>query len=310
MSGEWIAIIAVLTFVISNVLFRRTEGEASPTFINFVRTLIGTITFFILAFIFNVFFQIFQLPFTLWIILFISFIFGQVIGDTAYFQAQKDLGTTNALAISMVFPLITFILSIIFLNDPFDIRVVISLFLVGMGIFIIGKSKDINKKNLVFQNDLNPNLRLKAILFAIVAAFGWAIGLIIIEFATNEINRILLIESLSSVIGNVIRFPFALIILLSMVIREKYIKKSPNNTKRSRKTWVILIIGAIIGTSLGAYMYTEAARVAGATIMALVASASPLFSLPLTYYINGERITKFGFVGVFLTILGVIIILF
>jgi drug/metabolite transporter (DMT)-like permease len=310
MSGEWIAILAVLTFVISNVLFRRTEKEASPTFINFIRTLIGTITFFILAFSFNVFSQIFLLPITLWIILFISFVFGQVIGDTAYFQAQKDLGTTNALAVSMVFPVITYILSIFFLNDPFDIRVIISIFFVSMGIYIIGKSKNNDKSSIVPQKDLRTNLRLKAIMYAVVAAFGWAIGLIIIDFATNEINNILFTEGLSSVIGNVIRFPFALLILLSMVSYEKYKKRSSNVINRTRKTWMILIIGAIIGTSLGAYLYTEAARVAGATIMALVASASPLFSLPFTYFINGEGITRFGFIGVILTILGVLIIIF
>jgi drug/metabolite transporter (DMT)-like permease len=310
MSGEWIAVLAVLTFVISNVLFRRTEGEASPIFINFIRTLIGTITFFILAFSFNVFSQIFLLPITLWIILFISFIFGQVIGDTAYFQAQKEIGTTNALAVSMVFPVITYILSIIFLNDPFDIRVVISLLLVSVGIYIIGKSKNNDETSIVPQKDLSTNLRLKAIMYAVVAAFGWAIGLIIIDYATNEINNILFTEGLSSVIGNVIRFPFALLILLSMVFYERYTKRSSNITKRTGKTWAILIIGALIGTSLGAYFYTEAARVAGATVMALVASASPLFSLPLTYFINGEKLTRFGFVGVILTILGVILIVF
>jgi len=264
----------------------------------------------ILSLSFNVFFQIFLLPFELWIILFISFVFGQVIGDTAYFQAQKEIGTTNALAISMVFPVITFILSIIFLNDPFDIRVVVSLLLVSIGIYIIGKSKVSNNDGVLPQKDLNSNLRLKAIVYAILAAFGWAIGLIIIDFATNEINNILLTEGLSSVIGNIIRFPFALLILLSMVIYERNSKRNSNFRKRTGRTWIILIIGALIGTSLGAYLYTEAARVAGATIMALVASASPLFSLPFTYFINGEKLTRFGFIGVILTVLGVIVIVF
>ena len=317
MAGEFIAIIAVLTFVISNVIFKRTEHEASPTFINFVRTAIGTLTFFIFSMIFNVFFHIFLLPWELWMILFISFIFGQIIGDTAYFIAQKDLGTTMALAVSMIFPLITFILSIIFLNEPFDLRIVFSLILVGLGIYIIGKSKvsiNLPPKTIIKPKNNHLELsksRIKAISFGILAALGWAVGLVIIDYATNEIDRILSVEELSSVIGNVIRFPFALIILLSMVLRENYRLKVANTTmKRSGNTWVLLIIGAIIGTSIGAYVYTEAARVAGATIMALIASASPLFSLPLTYFINKEKITKFGFVGVILTILGVIIIIF
>ncbi|GAH57745.1 unnamed protein product, partial [marine sediment metagenome] len=61
MTGELFAIFAVLTFVISNILFRKTEHEASPSFINFFRTGIGTLTFIILALVFEVFFHIFLL---------------------------------------------------------------------------------------------------------------------------------------------------------------------------------------------------------------------------------------------------------
>ena len=81
MTGELIAILAVLTFVISNVLFRKTESDASPTFINFFRTAIGTLTFIVLAVVFGIFTYIFLLPWYLWIITFLSFLFGQVIGD-------------------------------------------------------------------------------------------------------------------------------------------------------------------------------------------------------------------------------------
>ena len=187
MAGEFIAILAVLTFVISNVIFKRAEHEASPTFINLVRTTIGTLTFFMLAIIFNVFFLVFLLPWELWLILLISFIFGQIIGDTAYFISQKELGTTLALAVSMIFPLITFILSIIFLNEPFDLRMVFSLILVGLGIYIIGKSKV--GSNLSSRTIIEPKIdrskhsksRFKAICFGILAAFGWAVGLSLIH---------------------------------------------------------------------------------------------------------------------------------
>ena len=48
MAGELTAILAILTFVVSNVIFRKTEHEASPAYINFFRTGIGTLTFFII----------------------------------------------------------------------------------------------------------------------------------------------------------------------------------------------------------------------------------------------------------------------
>lgn len=326
MIGELIAVLAVMTFVISNVLFRKTEHEASPVFINFFRTAVGTITFIVFAFLLNILDKIFLLPFELWIILFISFLFGQVFGDTAYFNAQKDLGTTLALGVSMTFPLFTFILSIIFLNQNFDVSLLLSLFFISVGVIIIGKSKakvsvivDPSFETYEPMNDkgLKKKLRLsslRALIFGLIASLSWAIGLIIIEFATLQIDIYLsLQEGLSSILGNVIRFPFAAALLTIMAGRENYsIKKKKINIspwRKSATTWVYLIIAALIGTSLGAYVYTEAARVAGSTVMSLIASASPLFSLPLTYVINKEKISKIGFLGVILTIIGVVLIL-
>ncbi|MFX0031894.1 MAG: EamA family transporter [Candidatus Hodarchaeota archaeon] len=324
MTGEWIAILAVLSFLVSNVLFRRTEKEASPIFINFIRTAIGTITFFILSFFYNVFFSIFLLPVELWLLLCISFLFGQVIGDTSYFQAQKILGTTIALAISMTFPFFTLIFSLIFLKRPFEIKLILSLILISIGIIIISKTKMSTEENELSRKQsenvfdkakiksLFSKESFKAIIYGLIAALAWATGLVMIDFATNEINQILNLEGLSSVIGNVIRFPFALLILSSMVFSETIYNKKRKIKRQQKKdliSWLILIIASLIGTSLGAYLYTEAARTAGATVMSLIASASPLFSLPLTYWVNKERITKIGFLGVILTVIGVIIVI-
>ncbi|MFW9825459.1 MAG: DMT family transporter [Candidatus Thorarchaeota archaeon] len=324
MLGELIAILAVLTFVGSNVIFRQTEREVSPAFINFFRTSVGTITYILVILIINQFNLIFIIPGGLWLVLISSFIFGQVIGDTAYFVAQKELGTTIALAISMTFPVFTFILSLIFLGRTFDFNLILALFLIGFGITIIGKSKintrnsnpiesSISERNLKSKLDtLSKGDTIKAIGFCLIASLGWAIGAVLIEFATVQIDLIIHINELSSLIGNVIRFPFAAIILGSIILRENISKKSINNiqsNKKSLRTWALLLIASIIGTSLGAYLYTEAVHLAGANIMALVASASPLFALPLTYLINKEKITKFGFIGVILTIIGVTIIL-
>ena len=324
MLGEVIAILAVLTFVASNVIFRKTEHEASPTFINFFRTAIGTLTFILLAFFLNQLNLIFLIPWDLWTLLIFSFVFGQVIGDTAYFTAQKKLGTTIALAISMTFPLFTFILSLIFLSKPFKLNLIFSLLLIGIGITIIGKAKinsgnsNDNKNSITkqtikirFQEIFGKDI-VKAIIFCFTASLGWAIGAVMIEFATIRIDKIIKVEELSSIIGNVIRFPFALLILSSMVWRENYSNKENNvraDNKKSLRTWALLIGASIIGTSIGAYLYTESVHVAGADVVALIASASPLFALPLTYFVNKERISKFGFLGVIITVLGVIVIL-
>ncbi len=317
MTGELIAILAVLTFVVSNVLFRKTERYASPVFINFFRTAIGTLTFIVLAVILGIFTYIFLLPWNLWVITFLSFLFGQVIGDTAYFKAQKELGTTLALAISMTFPIFTVILSLIFLNRAFESKIILSIVLIGLGIIVIGKSKMKAENKNPLDSEIHPqklsyHTSFIPIVYALIASLGWAIGLVIIDYVTNQIDQILVTNGISSIISNVIRFPFALLILLLMVWRENNFGNSKQNIysfRKPSKTWFILLIASIIGTSLGAYLYTEAAHTAGAIVMSLLASASPLFSLPLTYWLNKEKITKYGFLGVLTTILGVIVVI-
>jgi drug/metabolite transporter (DMT)-like permease len=320
MLGEFIAISAVLTFVGSNVIFRKTENEVSPTFINFFRTAIGTLTFLLIVLFLNQLNLIFIIPWELWVLLILSFVFGQVIGDTAYFTAQKELGTTITLAISMTFPLFTFILSLILFNQAFKLNLIISLILIGTGIIIIGKSKKNSENEIPHSNHdfnepigvINKRRFIKSIGFCFTASIGWAIGAVMIEFATLQIDQIIHAEELSSIIGNLIRFPFALIILGSMVLRENYSLKKKNSNfykKKSGYTWMYLSVASIIGTSLGAYLYTESVHLTGANVVSLIASASPLFALPLTYLVNKETISRYGFIGVILTISGVIIIL-
>jgi len=271
--------------------------------------------FIIIAVVLGIFTYIFLLPWNLWIITFLSFLFGQVIGDTAYFKAQKELGTTIALAISMTFPLFTIILSVIFLNHAFEYKMILSIVFIGAGIIVIGKSKinAENKKSL--DSEIHPQKLIsytlfKPVVYALIASLGWAIGLVIIGYVTKQIDQILSTDGVSSIISNVIRFPFALLILLTMVWRENRITDSAQyvySFKKPSQTWLVLLIASIIGTSIGAYLYTEAARTAEPIMMSLLASASPLFSLPLTYWLNKEKITKYGFLGVVSTILGVIV---
>jgi drug/metabolite transporter (DMT)-like permease len=317
MLGEIIALLANLTFVISNAMFRKTEKSTSPSFINMFRTGIGMITFLIISLIIGLFQLIFLLPWTLWLILIISFVFGQVIGDTFYFTAQKDLGTTKALAVSMTFPFFTFILEIIFLGRTIEFLLIPSALLITIGVLIIAKFK-IKVKNkddnenitspIINSNEIKIDSRwksLKSTIYGLGASIGWAFSVVLIDYGTNQIDEMLSTGSLSSILGNVIRFPFAFLLLLILV---KYSKKIDYEVK-TRKTWIWLTIASIIGTSLGVYFFTEGTRLAGASVMALIASANPLFALPISYLLNREKITLKGFIGVIFTILGIILIL-
>lgn len=212
----------------------------------------------------------------------------------------------------------------IFLDQEFHIKFVLSLLLIGIGVILIGKYKVSNEdeensneigvetietvENLPSSDqklDKDSSKHYIAVIFGLIASLGWAIALVMVDYATNEINVLLNLGSMSSIAGSVIRFPPVLIIMLFMLYKED--KHSLKN--KSGKSWFWLFLAALIGTSLGVFLYMEATRLAGATIMALIASANPLFSLPLTYIFNKEKISPWGFLGVLFTIIGVLLII-
>ncbi len=320
MAGEVIAVFAVLLFSISNAMIRKVETIASPVQINAVRTSIGAITFVIIAGAMLFLDEAFTLSKEIWLYLLISVIFAQVLGDTLYLKAQELLGTTKALAISMTFPLITFLFSVIILKDTIHYFFYISAVLIIGGVLLIAKSQaqDLSEKVTV-NNEMEQKVEVEqgrmkkffssvwfSVLIGLLASISWALGIVYTKKALDLISTALNQEAASSLIGNAVRFPIAALILVLFAWR---LPKPAKVKEWDRKSWIWLLIASLIGTSAAAFLYAEGTRVAGAPLMSLIAAASPLFALPFTWFLNKEKINIVGFLGVILTIGGVVLIL-
>jgi drug/metabolite transporter (DMT)-like permease len=304
LAGEILAILANLTFALSNVIFRKVDRQISPTYINTFRTSFGLITFYLIAAFSGLIPKIFLLSAQLWLLLLSSIIFGQVLGDTFYFFAQQILGPTNAMAVAMTFPFFTFILAILFLDRQFSILLVPAAFLITIGVILLRKAQDHNQNS----SQIKRSKVFYGFLWGLFASLFWAIGIILTDYSMNQVDYYLNSGSQTTIIGNLIRFPLAVGILFVWSYWDG--KRNPESKiKKSSLTWFWLILGALIGTSLGAYLYAEAARVAGASLMALMASACPLFSVPLSYLFNKEKINILGIISVVFITSGILLVI-
>jgi len=319
MYGELAAILTNICFALSFVLARKIENEATPIFQNTVRATVGFLTFFIICLSFGILIQIFSLSLFIILMLMISVLFTVIVGDTAYLHSQKTLGPAKALAITTTSPFFTIIFATLFLNRSFSILMIFSGILIGFGVIIITKekTKKISNDTTLFIEDQNSNNQinlksktflntLKGTLWATVAAVSWAIGIALSDFSVSQVNIILNLRILSTMIAMMIRFLFAASVLSMIALIEG--KKQP--IPKSRNTWKILIISAILSYSLGSLFFGEAVHIAGASFMSLISTALPLFTIPFSYLINKEKLSKKGFLGVSLTLIGVILILF
>ncbi|MBN1328278.1 MAG: DMT family transporter [Candidatus Heimdallarchaeota archaeon] len=340
--GEILAVASVLCFVTSNVIFRRIDKFVSPSQINSFRTIVGVITYLLLTLILWKIQLLAYIPAMTWMWLILSFIFGQVAGDTAFFKAQELLGTTIALAISMTFPLMTTVLYILILKQHIPYYFYISLFLLVIGVSFIAIGKNRQDKNLLRANFTSNNnndddldfsqdsqkevisdesiislhdaskkskkVLIIGISVGLIAALAWSFGAVLTDKAFNEVKAVLELASVENadlvgnLLGNLIRFPIAAGILSALTV----VNKKQRIKEWSKHTWLFLILGAIIGTSIGAFLYTEAIVLSNAAIVAIIGSSSPLFSLPISWLINREKSNWLSIIGVIVTFVGVL----
>ncbi|MHA1718007.1 MAG: DMT family transporter [Promethearchaeota archaeon] len=354
MSGELAAIGMAVSFSLAFVITRKIDRAVNPPLINAVRSLIGLITFIIGALWIGHFLDIFKLNWQLWIWLSSSILFTVVIGDTAYFQAQKFIGPTIATAITTTSPFFTLILAIAFLGRSFHWLILISAVIIVVGVIIMthpGK-KDLQQKNNNTNineisecegNDLNKNqlnekfqpknepqtknkprdeLHPKSftigLFWASIASITWAIGTVITDYSINASEMVLNLGTQTVTVAYIIRYFFACLVMCFWVIfnkRAQKKKKKRQNSKKSKKTrktvqiWVLLLISAIIGTSIGSYLYGAAIRVAGATFLAIMNVSLPLFTIPFDYFINREKLSFLHFIGMMITLSGVVLLI-
>ncbi len=255
-----LAIGANLCFVLSNVIFRRVETDASPKFINMFRTGIGSIFFVSYCAIFQLFPVLFAIPAKFWGLFIISLFFGQVIGDTAYFTAQKTIGASKALAIAITFPIFTFLISVIFLGRTFDFKFFVGGIIILIGIVFLQQSRRKSASSSTNEGVTAEVLQKpsfwaqnKSLLNALLASLGWAIGISLLDYTMNTLTSEMDVGIHTSMLINVIRFPPIFVVLSGLV----YVEARQNPIPRSKKTYSILLLGALIGSTVGVFFFNE-----------------------------------------------------
>jgi drug/metabolite transporter (DMT)-like permease len=176
--------------------------------------------------------------------------------------------------------------------------------LIGIGAYIINK-KDINDQILDENSTKSSRNTTYGLLWALFASLSWAVGLAFSDYSISQTNQILGLGILSTLLAMMIRFLFASVILIGISLIEQRKKPIP----KSHSTWKFLILSAILSYSLGSIFFGEAVYIVGASFMALISTAMPLFTIPFSYLINKEKLSRKGFIGVIMTIIGVILII-
>jgi len=219
---------------------------------------------------------------------------GLAFGDTFLFSAYRYIGPRLTIMISALTPAFSAILAYFMLNEHLEYDIYFGMLITLAGILIVVYKKDTGA-------DFNPSSMVKGVIFALLAMFGQALGLILAKQALN-------ITEINSFIATFFRLSSAFIVIFPLTIIAKRYSNPIRIYRENRKALTSVLIGSIFGPFFGITLSLVAISNTDVAVAATLMSTMPILMLPISKYYYKENVTKVAVFGAVLSVIGVVII--
>lgn len=240
---------------------------------------------------------VFELDGATWFYLGLSALAGLVIGDTCYFRSLQILGPRRTLALSTLAPPAGALFGWLLLGAS---EALPPIAWGGMALTLGGVIWIIREKGGEAEaQGLFPGSVITGVRYGILACIGQA--------AAAALAKIPMRAGLGSLEAAFIRMLVAIVlgVLIATVSR-----KLPGWIRqlRNRDTWLPLIPASFLGTYLGVWLCMIAYQHAKIGIATTMHSTSPIFVLPLAFFILKQRVSLRAVLGAVVAVGGIFLL--
>ncbi|NOU49315.1 EamA family transporter [Pseudoalteromonas sp. JBTF-M23] len=290
--GEVAALVAALVWASSTLLYKRFSHSLSPLELNVNKGMLAAIMM-LLAIIVT---QDLHAPSAIqsWYWLIASGVIGIAIGDSAYFAALRNIGPARTLIIESFAPAIAGILNIIMLGSYLLWQAWLGIVITIVGVLIALKPKQLLP-------ELERTIYVKGILFALLAAFCQAAGMVMSKGAMNA-------EQSSSLWAALIRLlsgTFSVAVLV-FLLKEHSLIKAVSFHKIEGRGWLLSAI--FFGTFIGLWLQLISVKYTDPAIAQTIFATAPLMVMTIGF-VRKEPVTANMVLGGLLALLGVGVLL-
>ena len=294
--GSLIGLVGAALYGFSVVVYKSQSEGIRPIAISSIKMWIALPFMTLMVFVFPGIQSIF-LPMGPILILGLSVVLGAVIGDTIYLWSQERIGVSYAFPISMSFPIITYFLTVFFLNEPPVLSRLAGAIIAVIGVILISNEQSVvaDPNENRSADESKKKFDFWGISAAIATAVLYAVGTVLLQMGIAGVNPIG---------GSFIRVVFGSIAFVPIVAVA-----SLNGMKvPTRKTAIRVMIAGFFGMGIGSLLYVIAVAMVGAAIMSVLSSTAPLFAIPVSILVLKERLTSLASVGIALTMIGIVLV--
>jgi drug/metabolite transporter (DMT)-like permease len=216
----------------------------------------------------------------------LSGIIGLAIGDLLLFRSFVLMGPRLTMLVYTISPALTAVLAWVFLAETIG-----WLGLAGMAVTLAGIVWTLNEK----RNGGSAMNRL-AVVYTVIGALGQAGGLILAKSALNT--------GIPALPATFLRMAAASLVVVACSPFTSHGRRLPQ-VRKERKAFWALIGGAVFGPFLGVWLSQVAIKHTHTGIAATILSTTPIFLIPVSAWVEGERPTVKAVAGAVVAVTGV-----
>lgn len=227
--------------------------------------------------------------------LLVSAITGSTLGDTLYLLSQARIGVSYAFPIAMSYPILTYLLTYVFLGDDWTLLSFVGAIMAVAGVIVLTNQQSVDEGDAAKRRHID----VIGVSMAVLCVVFYAVGITALELGFNAA------ADLNPVTANFIRLLIGSVVLVPIFLFDLKTGK-PRPTKHS--IYVASAAG-VIGMALSSLLYVAAVKIVGAAMTSVFETSAPLFAVPLAIRFLKEKLTLVGAAAIMTTILGVTLVI-
>ncbi|NHK31047.1 MAG: DMT family transporter [Asgard group archaeon] len=322
--GELAAIAGAICFGVGNVIIKSQGNKIKPIAINAIRLSFSAIFYFILIMATRKLGTTFSLYWKSALLIVGGTLMGIIIGDVIFYLSQQLIGLSRAYPIALSYPLLTYLIGIIFSFESYNKFRIQGVILVILGVYLVSSSNENQLEKLTndeYNRTINPYSSITSdeennkliwikkeekakrniilgILGSLTTAVCWTIGTIMMDQGLSE--------EISGLSANAFRMICIAPVAMSVFLAGN---RGKMKSKFSKKGIALVLLAGIIGNTLGSLLYIFALSFSEASTTAAITAASPLIATPLSVIFLKEKVSLLLILGTLLTMCGIWLII-
>jgi len=178
------------------------------------------------------------------------------------------------------------------LGEPLTLKLLGGAILVLIGVILVGRSGAGDGQAA----PADRRARRLGLLLALVTSLCWGIGQVALKPATAGVE---------AAVANAVRQPMGALMMLGLTLATG---RQRDFRGLGRRSWLILLLAAFLGTAVGSLLFVMAVQMAGAGRAAVLTTTSPVLAIPFSFLWLHERPNRWTIAGTLLVVIGIALV--